>query len=53
VIDHAWLMIPAQAYVARMVATLAEFPARQEPPSFSIDKVIAKLQAGVTAHDRA
>lgn len=40
-------MIPAQAHMAQMIGTLAEFPARQEPPSFSIDKVIAKLQAGV------
>jgi arylsulfatase A-like enzyme len=48
-IDHSYLMIPAQAYVAQMIATLAEFPARQEPPSFSIDKVVEKLQAGVSS----
>jgi arylsulfatase A-like enzyme len=48
-IDRAWLMIPAQAYVARMVATLADFPARQEPATFSLAKVMAKLQAGVSS----
>ncbi len=45
-LDHAWLAIPAQAYVAQMVQSLAEFPARQKPASFSIDQVLAKLQAG-------
>ncbi len=40
-------MIPAQAYVAQMLATLAEFPPRQEPASFSVDQVLAKMKAGV------
>jgi arylsulfatase len=30
-----------------MLTTLAESPARQEPASFSVDKVLAKLKAGV------
>ena len=46
-LDHAWSSIPAQAYVAQMLQTLAEFPPRQEPASFSIDKVLEKLRAGV------
>ena len=46
-ISHACLLIPAQQYVAQMLQTLAEFPARQEPASFSIDKVLEKLQAGM------
>jgi arylsulfatase len=46
-LDHAWLPIPAQTYVARMISSLAEFPARQEPASFSIDQVLAKLKSGV------
>jgi arylsulfatase A-like enzyme len=45
-LDHAFVMIPAQTYVAQMVMTLAEFPARQEPASFSVDKVLTKLAAG-------
>jgi arylsulfatase len=44
-ITKAWILIPAQQYVAKMLTTLAEFPARQEPASFSVDKVLAKLQA--------
>ena len=43
-LDHAWALVPAQAYVARMLTTLAEFPPRQEPASFSVDKVLQKLQ---------
>jgi arylsulfatase A-like enzyme len=45
-IDRVWLLIPAQAYVAQMLQTFQEFPPRQEPASFSVDKVLAKLRAG-------
>ena len=48
-LDHAWLVVPAQAYVGQMLSTLAEFPPRQKPASFSLDAVLAKLQAGVTS----
>jgi len=44
VLDHAWLLVPIQTFVAGMMESLKEFPRRQEPPSFSIDKVLAKLQ---------
>jgi arylsulfatase len=46
-LDHAWILVPAQMYVAEMVQSLAEFPPRQAPASFSIDQVISKLQAGI------
>ena len=46
-LDHVFLFVPAQAFVAKMLQTLAEFPARQEPASFSLDRVLEKLQAGV------
>ncbi len=44
---HAWIMIPAQAYVAQMLQTLVEFPPRQEPAAFNISQVMEKLQAGI------
>ena len=47
VLDHAWAFVPAQAYVARMIQSLAEFPARQEPASFNVEQVMEKLKAGV------
>ena len=49
ILDHAFLLVPAQAFVAEHIKTLVEFPPRQEPASFSLDKVLEKLQAGVTS----
>jgi arylsulfatase len=46
-LDHAWLCIPAQTYVAQMLPTLVEFPPSQTPASFSLEQVLAKLQAGM------
>lgn len=45
-LTRAWLLIPAQQYVAQMLQSLVEFPARQEPASFNIEQVLQKLQAG-------
>jgi arylsulfatase len=44
--SRAYLLIPAQSFVAQMLSTLVEFPARQKPASFSIDQVMEKLQTG-------
>jgi arylsulfatase len=33
-----------------MISSLAEFPARQEPASFSLDRVLEKLKAGVASN---
>jgi arylsulfatase len=46
-LERVWLLVPAQAYVARMLETLVEFPPRQTPASFNVDQVMARLQAGV------
>jgi arylsulfatase len=46
-LDRAFVLVPMQAYVAQMAQTLAEFPPRQEPASFTIDQVLAKLKAGL------
>ena len=47
VLDHAWLCVPMQSYVAEMLQTFAEFPPRQKPASFSLDQVLEKLRAGI------
>jgi arylsulfatase len=47
-LDHAWLLVPAQTYVAQMLGSLAEFPPRQKPASFGLDQVMAKLEAGAS-----
>jgi arylsulfatase A-like enzyme len=44
VLDHIFLFVPAQSYVAEMLQTFAEFPPRQKPASFNLDQVMAKLQ---------
>jgi arylsulfatase A-like enzyme len=49
ILDHAFLFIPAQAYVAEMLQSLREFPPRQEPASFSVDQVMEKLKAGLVS----
>src|SRR3954451_19228644 len=46
-LDHAWVVVPMQAYVAAMLHTFARFPPRQEPASFSLDRVMEKLRAGI------
>ena len=43
-LDRAYLLVPAQAYVAQFLATFKEFPPRQEAASFSLDKVMETLQ---------
>jgi arylsulfatase len=43
------LLIPAQAYVAEMLQTLQEFPARQEPASFNVERLLEKLKEGAAA----
>ena len=46
-LDHAWIFVPAQAFVAEMVSSLIEFPPSQRPASFTIGQVLEKLQAGI------
>ncbi len=46
--DHVFLFVPAQAYVAQMLQTLVEFPQRQKSASFSLDQVMAKMQEATT-----
>jgi arylsulfatase A-like enzyme len=45
-IDHAFLMVPAQHYVGQFLMTFKEYPPRQKAASFSIDQVLQKLQSG-------
>jgi len=42
-LDRAYLLVPAQAYVGRFLATFEEFPPRQKAASFSLDQVMDKL----------
>jgi arylsulfatase A-like enzyme len=42
-IDHAFMLVPAQQYVANFLATFQEFPPRQKAASFSLEQVMEKL----------
>jgi len=42
-IDRAYLLVPAQAYVGNFLSTFQEFPPRQKAASFSLDQVMDKL----------
>jgi arylsulfatase len=46
-IDRAYLMVPAQAFVMRMAQSLMEFPPRQESASFTVGKMLEKLKVGL------
>jgi arylsulfatase len=48
-IDRVFLLVPAQAYVAKLLESLVEFPPRQTPATFSIDQVVAKLRAATAS----
>jgi arylsulfatase A-like enzyme len=47
-IDRAYLLVPAQAYVGKFLGTFKEYPPRQKAASFSLDQVMRKLQEGGT-----
>jgi arylsulfatase A-like enzyme len=44
-IDRAFLLVPAQAYVGNFLETFQEYPPRQKPASFSLDQVMERLSA--------
>ncbi|MFS0698650.1 arylsulfatase [Cellulomonas sp. 179-A 4D5 NHS] len=46
-LDHAWIVVPMQAFVLGMIQTMIEFPPRQKPASFSLDQVLEKLRTGI------
>ena len=49
-LDRAYLLVPAQAYVGQFLATFKKYPPRQKAASFSLDKVMEALQSGGGSH---
>ena len=45
-IDRAYLLVPAQTYVGKFLATFRDYPPRMKAASFSLDQVMEKLQIG-------
>jgi arylsulfatase len=46
-LDRAYLLVPAQAYVGNFLATFEEFPPRQKAASFNLDQVMEQLSENV------
>ena len=44
--DRLFVLVPAQAIVGQFLGTFKEFPPRQKPGSFSLDRVLEELQDG-------
>ncbi len=42
-IDHVFLLVPAQTYAGKFLETFKEFPPRQEAASFNLEKVMKQL----------
>jgi arylsulfatase len=51
-VEHLFVMVPAQQFVGRFLATFKEFPPSQKPGSFSIDGALAALQSGAQGGSR-
>ena len=49
-LDRAYLLVPAQAYVGKFLATFKDYPPRQKAASFSLDDVMDKLTTPGGAH---
>ena len=43
-LDHAFLMVPAQQYVGQFLMTFKDYPQRQKASSFNLDEVLKGLQ---------
>jgi arylsulfatase A-like enzyme len=48
---RAFIVVPAQALVAKWLESFKEFPIRQKPASFNLDEVMRKLQEGNQGSD--
>ena len=43
-VNHVYLLVPAQAFVAEFLQTFREYPQRQKAASFNLDEVLRKMQ---------
>ncbi|MEA2094549.1 MAG: arylsulfatase [Pseudomonadota bacterium] len=44
-LDRAYLLVPAQAYVARFMETFKDYPPRQKAASFSLEQVMEQISS--------
>src|SRR5215472_11372670 len=43
-LDHAFLLVPAQDYVGKFLMTFKDYPQRQRAATFNLDEVMARLR---------
>ena len=43
-VEHAFVLVPAQALVAQHLVSFQQFPPRQKPGSFSVEQAMEKLR---------
>lgn len=43
-IDHVYMLVPAQDYVGKFLMTFKDYPQRQKAASFNLDEVLQKLK---------
>jgi arylsulfatase len=48
-LDHAFLLVPAQDYVGQFLATFTDYPQRQRASSFNMDEVMSKLGESISS----
>ncbi|MBT8343033.1 MAG: arylsulfatase [Desulfatitalea sp.] len=44
-LDRAYLLVPAQAYVGKFLGTFKKYPPRQKAASFTLDQVMEKIES--------
>lgn len=49
-IERAFLLVPAQAYVGKFLETFKDFPPRQKADSFNLDSIMKELQESGGSH---
>lgn len=48
-LDHAFMLIPAQTLVGEFLATFKDYPPRQKAASFSVENILEKLESGISS----
>jgi arylsulfatase len=43
-VEHAFVLVPAQAIVGQHIQSFQQFPPRQRPGSFSVEQAMEKLR---------
>jgi hypothetical protein len=46
-LDHAFMLVPAQGIVGNFLTTFEKFPPRQKAASFTVDQAMEKLLQGI------